>query len=195
MGWRRVVIGMGGVALGLLAACDPFLRVTTIGAPRAPRESGCQFLVLTAPTAGYVEIGSIEFRGGLERYTDLAELESAIRGEMCRAGADAALPWTNQEHEYIKVTMLERTSVAPPSVATSAAPNAAPNAATNAATSVATNAASSARSEPASGDLGCHYDTQCKGDRVCSDGKCAPPDALPVSPTAPRTRAAAPSAR
>jgi hypothetical protein len=43
--------------------------------------------------------------------------------------------------------------------------------------------ATSAASAPAGETAGCHYDTQCKGDRLCIKGECAAPTSPPTATT------------
>lgn len=66
-------------------------------------------------------------------------------------------------------------------------------------TNVPGGAGAAATPDPASG--GCQYDTQCKGDRVCTSGACVdptpaatPPAATPATPATPPAEATPPAA-
>ena len=165
-----VLGGVLGVYLLGLGACLPSGKVSVTGPAQAPREASCDFAVLTVPPAsGFVEIGAIDFSQSFtgKMYSELDELKTAITPDVCKAGGDAAIALANGLGEYIKVTIVKRVPDAP-ARPVSAAPAAPPS------------AAAAVALKPAE-DLGCHYDTQCKGDRICSDGKCVPPSAPPVA--------------
>ena len=169
--WKWAVVGC--VLALTLGACMPHGTVSSTGPAQPPRESGCDFPVLTVvPSGGYYEIGAIDFTQGFngKMYSEVEELKAAIRADVCKAGGDAAIAFANGYGDYVKVTVIKR---AVSTVPASSAPPAAPSASS---TPLPVGAAAAA-------DLGCHYDTQCKGDRVCNDGKCVPP-----SPTAPPPR-------
>lgn len=164
---RQWLVGMGcGLGALLGVACSPSTVASTTGAPQSPREAGCDFQVLTVLPEGYAEIGVIDFKPSIWtnssewNYTELADVKKAIGADVCRAGGDAALAMANGTGQYAKVTILKRQSAAPraqPVVVTSAQPSSPP-----------------ANVAPTT-DLGCHYDTQCKGDRVCNAGQCVEP--------------------
>lgn len=159
----------------LAAACVMLVFATGCGdialtrsGPRQPRrEATCDFAVYTAPVEGFVEIGVIDVTIGSwmgeNRFENVSEFKEAIRPLVCDAGGDAVLGFANGHGFYIKGSVLKR---APSPVNPAAIPSAA-------------------------ADVGCHYDTQCKGDRICVGGTCVAPSA-PAPASAPSSAPAAP---
>ncbi len=151
------------VVCGLLTACGS-TTMTRSGPSYPARADDCEFTLLTTPAEGYAEIGAIDVEGGAggsNMYRKLDDFKYEIRPHVCRAGGDAAIAYPNGDGLYIKATILKRVDVAP----------------------ATETAATPAMAMPAVAS-GCQYDTQCKGDRICTDGKCvAPPAPAPV-PTA-----------
>jgi hypothetical protein len=118
--------------------------------------TGCSFEVFTIPPEGYSELGALDFAptsfSGIIP-TDIPALRKVVAKDVCEMGGDAILPHLSSDGEYNHVTILHRVSATPAASAASAAAPAAPAA------------------------EGCHYDTQCKGDRICSGGQCVDPPA------------------
>jgi hypothetical protein len=79
--------------------------------------------------------------------TTIPEFREAAKHDVCTLGGDAVFPRVSGYGFYSHATVLH--SVAAPS-----APSAAPSAAD-----------------------GCHYDAQCKGERICVSGQCVNPPA------------------
>jgi hypothetical protein len=147
--------------------------VTPNAAPQRPRSDNCEFQTFSTPPAGgYAEVAVIDVQFGAygsNVYTDLAGFKQKIQPYVCRAGGDAALVHVNGYGMYIKATVLKAVAAAP----VAAAPVAAPSA--------------------AAPDTACHYDGQCKGDRLCVKGECVDPPAASAPTAAPSS--AAPPAR
>jgi hypothetical protein len=108
-------------------------------------------------------------------YAKLTEFESFIRASVCEAGGEAIYATTDRAGAYAHAMVLKhvypegtRCSVfdvnAPPGV-DCASPLPPP-------------------AFPPPTPIGCQYDTQCKGDRICTEGKCASPSVSPL-PAAP----------
>jgi len=155
--------------------------VMATGAKVSPRPESCDFDVLTSlPMSGYREIGTIDVTPGgygANQFTSLSDFKEHIREDVCQLGGDAAFASANGFGLYIKASVLQRVAVPAPRPSAVAA-------------------AEPPKSKPA----GCEFDTQCKGDRICVDGKCvapepkasAPAEATPVAPiAAPPTASAA----
>jgi len=155
--------------------------VTATGPKAPPRPLTCDFEILTSlPMSGYQEIGTVDVTPGgygVNQFTSLGDFKDHIRENVCQLGGDAAFASANGFGMYIKASVLKHVDApapAPGPVAAAEAPR-----------------------KPA----GCEFDTQCKGDRVCIDGKCmtpepkaaAPAEASPV--TAPVVSSAAPPAK
>jgi hypothetical protein len=102
------------------------------------------------PSTGFVEVGTldIDWRPEGERRSE-NRLIDRIERYVCRAGGDAVVPEKNHAGVYVHATVLKSIGPVPSDV------DAAPSTATTA-------------------DV-CHFDTQCKGDRVCVDGGCVDP--------------------
>ena len=153
--------------------------VTATGPKAPPRPLTCDFQILTSlPMSGYLEIGTIDVTpGGYgNQFTSLSDFKDHIHEQVCQLGGDAAFASANGYGMYIKASVLKHVEVAP----------------TPAARPVA--AAEPPKSKPA----GCEFDTQCKGDRICLEGKCvspepkasAPAEAAPATPPAVSSAAA-----
>jgi len=148
----------------LLGGCGSTKMATT--GPKYPaRPPSCEFQILTAaPASGFVEVAAIDVNWGAygsNSYRDLTDFKNEIRPYVCSAGGDAAIAYANGYGLYIKATVLKAVE----------APQGAEAPTSKGADPVQAN------------DTGCHYDTQCKGDRICVQGTCTAP-----------TPAAAPSA-
>jgi hypothetical protein len=120
------------------------------------RNPNCDFAILTtAPAGGFLEIGAIDVQFGAygsHVYRDLDSFKKEIRPYVCNAGGDAAIAFANGYGMYIKATILKSQN------------------------------GPTQQSAPANGNNlqgGCSYDTQCKGDRVCINGRCVSPTATP----------------
>jgi len=146
---------LGWLAAGLVLTTGcAGTTVTRSGQGLPPRGEGCAFEVFTVPPEGFVEIGAIDITasGYDGRPYNIPALQKLIAKDVCEMGGDAILTRGMSGGAYTFVTILHRAPATP--AASAAAPVAAPAAAL--------------------GD-GCHYDTQCKGDRICSGGQCVNP--------------------
>jgi hypothetical protein len=139
----------------VVPACGSTI-LTLSGPQYRPREPSCEIRVFTTPpVSGFIEIATIDVRSGAYRsnsYTRIDDFKDEIRPYVCRAGGDAAIGYANGEGRYITASVLKRVTV--PNMAPSSQPvfSAAPV-----------------------NNFGCHFDTQCKGDRVCVRGVCVDP--------------------
>jgi hypothetical protein len=130
-----------------IGACLSSMTLTGVKQP--PRPPGCDFLVLTAPPAGsYIELGTIDVRGGILAVRTTDELKQDVQSFVCEAGGDAVYGIANGAGAYIKAAILKSTGG--PSEASTNATNGAAHG-------------------------GCQFDTQCKGERVCTSGVCVDP--------------------
>jgi len=153
-------------------------KFTPTGPVQEPREPNCEFELFTAQPGGkFVEVGTIDVNpggSGHNVHTDLTSFKQEIRPHVCKLGGDAAFGLANGHGMWIKATVLKRVQDDP-------APNDAP--AATAGTSPAQPAAATAGTSPEQptvsaapeSSAGCAYDTQCKGDRICENGKCVNP--------------------
>jgi len=143
------------IALGCvgLAGCG-VPTMTPTGPVQPPRPENCNFQILTTlPADVYAEIAVIDIQAGGYYYTDTGAFKEQIRSYVCKAGGDAALAYANGNGQYIKATVLKLQ------------PKAAP----------ASKSKDTAGADETAG--GCKFDTQCKGDRICTEGKCVAPPA------------------
>jgi len=155
-----------GVALSILgiAGCGS-TNMTPTGPEQKPREATCEFRIFTTAPEGYAEVAAIDVTPGAygqNQFTDIADFKEEIRPSVCRAGGDAAIAYANGLGMYIKATVLKKVASDKTHAETQtskhgveSAPVTAPN------------------TDPSA--AGCHYDTQCKGDRVCVKGECVDP--------------------
>lgn len=177
----------GWVCCLVFLGCGSTDRTAT-GPHAPPREDNCDFDILTStPVGGYREIGTVDVTPGgygYNQFTSLTEFKDHIRPDVCQLGGDAAIASANGYGMYIKASVLKRVQ-APRPQPVAPAPAAA----------------------PAPTHAGCEFDTQCKGDRICIDGKCVepapkavapaepvPPPAPSVSPSSAPVKTAAPAA-
>jgi hypothetical protein len=129
--------------------CTTLLWVTLTGCAtnRTYPPEGCSFEVLTVPPAsGFEEVGTIDIDPGLAGTNwprTVGDLQAKIAPQVCGAGGDAIYARPNRYGMYVGATVLKRT-------AKSAVP-----------VDVTTD-----------GQLGCQFDTQCKGNRVCVKHEC-----------------------
>ena len=167
--WYKVVFS---VWLVQLSACMPHsggdMSMTPTGGPLPPsRRPGCAFRIFTSnPGERYVEIGTIDSQFDSTSSTDLRDFYTAIQPIVCRSGGDAVVAYSNGFGYYIKATVLRAASV--PSRRKAAMP-----------------VSTTVPAAPQATDLGCHYDTQCKGERICVEGRCTTP--IGADQTAPAT--------
>lgn len=144
----------GARFLVLLAvtSCGGSIVISRSGPRQAARSADCPYRMYTVPPSkGFIEIGSVDVsRGSAEVASEITDFKRQIRPYVCAAGGDAAIAFANNQGLYLRATILKREAAAEEPAASAAAAQ----------------------------DLDCHYDTQCKGDRVCEGGRC-------VSPTAP----------
>ncbi len=118
----------------------------------------------TPPATGFVEIAAIDVKPGgygTNMYTDAGGFKDKIRPYVCQAGGDAAIAYANGYGMYIKATVLKAV----------ASPQPEPNALA---------AVDPSQPPPPSAEAGCHFDTQCKGDRICVNGGCVAPTGAPT---------------
>lgn len=148
-----------------MVACGPSARYTHTGQRHQPKEEDCPIQVFTAlPSPEYAEIGVIDVNQFPP--TDIQRFKKMATPHVCKAGGDAVLAFANGNGLYIKGTVLKRVAIygpaqpPPPVVVAPPVPG------------------------EGGGPGGCQYDTQCKGDRVCVDGKCIEPSgsAQPPAP-------------
>lgn len=164
-----VRVGSLGLALAFsvgLCALGGCTNLTKSGSPRAPRDPDCHFTMLSLPPdSGYVEVGTIDLHWSRPR--DLSDFKRAIQSDVCAAGGDAAIARVNGDGQYIKATVIRRTSYRPGGAQRASAGR--------------KGALGPAKEAPAA--LGCQYDTQCKGERVCVKGECVAPEPAATSAT------------
>ncbi len=146
------------IGCSLLAGCQ-MIRMSRTGPAFPPREPQCGFYVFTtSPWGPFVEIGVLDIHPA-EAPSDMDSLRRMIQQQVCSAGGDAIVAFANGRGEYIKATILKQVAAAAPAPPP---PSAIPG--------------------PDPGQ-GCHYDTQCKGDRICVNGSCVSPSASPPAKT------------
>jgi len=184
MGFLRDSLKIPGCALGLGVFAVGFLAcnsttVTATGPAQSPRRLDCDFEILTStPLLGYQEIGTVDVTSNdtiVGPIKNLSQFKDHIRPHVCQLGGDAAIARANGDGWYVNASVMKRVSSTSP-----AAPAPVPVA-------VAANPESQ----------GCAFDAQCKGDRICVEGKCqspAPNAAPSESAPAPTTVTTAPVA-
>jgi hypothetical protein len=164
LGWWVALVAL--VALGQAACMQMRTRVTATGPWHPPKPPGCSFQMMTAlPAANYTEIGVIDVTDNATRI--IGRFQHQIAVDVCKLGGDAALAQANGFGYYIKATVLKY--VAPPPPVGAMPPPPAHAAATPLAPPP----------PPIENTAGCHYDTQCKGDRICVEGRCTEPAPAP----------------
>jgi hypothetical protein len=187
--WAKTKVGAGtwwSLGFGVILAGCGSTVVTPNGIPLTPREPRCDFQMFTTAPEGYAEVAAIDVQSGdygVHQYRDIASFKTEIQPYVCKAGGDAAIAYANGFGMYIKATVLKRVEKA----TVAAAPEAASSKAEFG------TSAQQQQPAPAPADLGCHYDTQCKGDRICVKGDCVSP-AAPAPGAAPPTTASEPPA-
>ena len=148
----------GARLLVLLAVtgCGGSVVLSRSGPRQEARSEDCPYRMYTVPPSkGFIEIGSVDVsRGSAEVASEITDFKRQIRPFVCEAGGDAAIAFANNQGLYLRATILKREAAPPASEA----------------------------SATAAQDLDCHYDTQCKGDRVCEGGRCVSPSAPGVVP-------------
>lgn len=153
----RVVLA--GVCLSALG-CVASSRYTQTGPAQVPKGDGCPVQVLTTtPAEAYVELGVIDVTAYAP--TNVEGFKKMATPYVCKAGGDAVIAFANGNGYYIKGTVLKSAADSGP-----AAPQPPPPVVV---------------APPVAGEAGggCQFDTQCKGDRICVDGKCVQPSAPP----------------
>ena len=165
------VLVLGFLASGYLGCGST--EMTATGPAAAPRAETCDFEILTStPLIGYREIGTVDVTPGpygVNQFTSLSDFKAHIQPNVCKLGGDAAIASANGFGMYIKASVMKRVEVeaAPPAPAPVAA-------------------------APKPVSHGCEFDSQCKGDRICVEGKCeAPTASAPPTPPAPVAAATA----
>lgn len=168
---RKYVAALAVLALGLGPNCGSTKMTTTTGNKYEPREPTCAFkLVTTLPEGKWEEIAIIDVNpGGYGHnvFRELEDFQEEIRPKVCEAGGDIALATANGYGMWIKATVLKKGE--PTAPADAPAP--------------VEPAASAVAQAPPAAPIGCGYDTQCKGDRICVEGACVDPK--PAPPPAP----------
>ena len=153
-----------------LLACGPI--VTNTGFAYPPRAPGCEFEVFTAPPQGdYDQIAIIDVPFHYAKFT---EFKSFIRASVCETGGDAIYATTNRAGAYAQAIVLKRAY--PESTRCSVLD-------ANAPPGAECPSALPPPPFPPPTPLGCQFDTQCKGDRVCTYCKCTAPTAAPAPAT------------
>jgi len=175
---------VGLILAGSFLGCGA-TDVTANGPRQAPNEANCDFEIMTSsPLIGYKEIGTIDVTpGGYgdHVFQNLSDFKDHIRPNVCELGGDAALAFANGNGWYIKASVLKRVAAKPAASEPAPAP-----------------VAVAAKRE----SHGCEFDSQCKGDRICVEGKCqspapsaAPAESAPTAAVpAPAASAPAPTA-
>jgi hypothetical protein len=133
------------------------------------------------PPEGYAEIAVVDVPVQIAS-TDLSGLKEDIRSYVCQAGGDAAVAHANGYGQYIKATVLKRSQDA---TFGAERPGPADSAPDEFAGSKPKNDGSGFVTGKAPVDDGrCHYDTQCKGERICVQGDCVDPAPKAAPPAA-----------
>jgi hypothetical protein len=142
------------VALALAGgACDPSVHISRSGPEVPARPENCRLRMFTTVPEGYREIATVDVASnGAGMVTTLEQFKWLTQRDVCLAGGDAVMARMNASGIYFQGAILKR------EIPARAAPPRPPN---------------------GSGDDECHYDTQCKGDRICEDGVCEDHDAPP----------------
>ncbi len=103
---KAVAIGI----ISMLSGCGGQVFTAT-GPKLAPRQTGCDFRVLTtAPSGQYEELGVIDVSPGaygINATTKLNVFKGKIAEHVCAAGGNAALVAVNGLGFYIKATVLD----------------------------------------------------------------------------------------
>lgn len=156
--------GLAGLQVCVVLLGCGSTKLTPVGVSQRPRAENCDFQVFAHPPArGYVEVGIIDAELST---SDVAAFRRRIQPYVCRGGGDAAIAITNGHGVYIKASVLK--AVVPTTPADTARQ--------------VTEAPPYRPTTPA--EAGCHYDTQCKGSRLCVRGECEDaPSAAPASPS------------
>ena len=151
--WR----GARFLVLLAVTGCGGSIVLSRSGPRQEARSEDCPYRMYTVPPSkGFIEIGTVDVsRGSAEVASEITDFKRQIRPLVCAAGGDAAIAFANNQGLYLRATILKREAapLVPEAPATAAQ------------------------------DLDCHYDTQCKGDRVCEGGRCVSPAAPGVAPT------------
>lgn len=159
-------------ALVLASCAQP--RMTRTGPTQAPRPENCKYrLLTTVPAERYMELAVIDVDAAYAP-KNMATFGKKIAPKVCEAGGDAVIARANGNGQWIKATVLKRLPDAPPPPQPPMPPH----------------HAGQPPAAPAA-TAGCSFDTQCKGDRICVDGKCVspPPAAAPPPATTESTPA------
>jgi hypothetical protein len=142
---RHLAIAL--VVAASVAGCAAPVSLTRSGPPQPARSAKCEFQVFTAaPSGPFVEIGTLDV---LYNDQKLSDFKKHIAPDVCAAGGDAVIAMANGLGFYIKATVLKIDD--------------------ERATATTLTQASAPAAKAAGG---CTFDTQCKGDRVCSKGEC-----------------------
>jgi len=142
-------VGLALFVATSVAGCVAPVSLTRTGPPQPARAATCEFEVFTAaPSAPFVEIGTLDVAYSDEK---LSNFKKRIAPYVCAAGGDAVIAMSNGLGTYIKATVLKTSDP-------------------RAAATTPTEASAPALAPKAAG--GCTFDTQCKGDRICSKGEC-----------------------
>jgi hypothetical protein len=144
--------------------CGPSL--TEHGPAQNPRNPNCEFDAFKAlPQQGYSVIGNLE--DGVGTTYTLDAFKKRVQDQVCNAGGDAIFAFSVNSRAFNRAIILKRAGANPPSPT----PTQSPTPMTSAV-------------PPSNDSQGCHYDTQCKGDRICGpDGRCVSPLPTPAATT------------
>ena len=150
--------------LASLSACADSTALTRTGPEYPPRDPSCDFLAFAGrPATGFTEIGTVDIEPkSWAPFIRIDDFKEEIRPYVCQAGGDAVVAYVNGHGWYIKAVVLKQVAAVAKPAAKAAAP---------APVAPVTPAAPPALAPAA----GCQYDTQCKGERICSNGSCVDP--------------------
>lgn len=163
------VVGVG--IMGGMLGCGS-TSMTPTGPEQQPRAADCDFQIFTTMPKGYAEVGAIDVKPGgygHKQFTDLADFKEEIRASVCKGGGDAAIAYANGLGMYIKATVLKQVEGSR-------------SASSGNGSAQQHEQAAEAPAAGAPTDVGCRFDTQCKGDRICVKGECV--DGKTASPGA-----------
>ncbi|MDP3214372.1 MAG: hypothetical protein Q8S73_09725 [Deltaproteobacteria bacterium] len=112
---RGIVLSITLGLLGCASARGQYRFSPSAMAPRAPaRSPTCEFSVTaTVPSAGYEEVGLIEFQTGRGTNT-AADYHDAIAPQVCAAAGDLVVGQISNNGTYIRGVVMRRTEPTAP---------------------------------------------------------------------------------
>jgi len=102
--------------LVLLAGCVPLSYAFTpsTNAPIQARPNGCEFkVVLSQPTEGYEEIGTLQHYNGTPP-KDTEKFKKAVAEQVCQVGGDGVIATSNEKGELTKGSIIKFVNHAEP---------------------------------------------------------------------------------